>query len=513
MTTTEPAPATAPRPVPAPAGPPATTALLAGLVDRFAGLPVLVVGETFLDGWLAGPSARLSREAPVPVVDVSGTSFDPGAAANTAVNLAALGASPRLLSVVGDDEDGARVVAALVERGVDVTDVLVERGRRTVAKRRVVAGGQMIVRLDTGDDRPVDRVCEDLLLARLTAAWPQVAAVVVGDYDAGLLGERVRARVAALHAGDPTTLVVDARQPRRWAPVRPTAVKPNVGELASLLDEADAVELRASVGRRDTVVARLAHVLLERAGADVVAATLDTEGGVLLQRGHAPVRLATSPAPHSRAAGAGDAFSAALSLALALGAPASDAGRVAAAAAAVTLRREGTSVATATELRHVLSGEVGDEGPVDLQRLAEVVAGHRAAGRRLVVTNGAFDGLHRGHVAFLRQAARLGDVLVVGLNSDEGLTSARGTPPRHPLPDRAAVLSALTVVDHVATFEEGTAHHLLEVVRPDVYVKGGDYTRAMLPEADLVERLGGRVQILDWTDEAVGDGGPWPASP
>ena len=490
--------------------------LLARVVDGLAGLPVVVVGEAFLDGWLSGPSQRLSREAPVPVVGIAGTRLDPGAAANTAVNCAALGADVRLLGVVGDDDDGAALRSALVERGVDVTDVLVEPGRRTVAKRRVVAGGQMVVRLDTGDAGPVAPATAAHLAARLEACWAGAAAVVVGDYDAGVLGPSMRERVASLQRSRPTTLVVDARHPRRWSLAGATAVKPNVEELASLLDDDDAVELRAAVGRRDAVVARLGPTLLERAGADVVAATLDAEGGVLLQRGRSPVRLPTDPAPSSRAAGAGDAFTAAFAGALALGSPAPDAGRLGAAAAAATLGQDGTSVCTASQLRRALSGDTDVDDLLDLERLAEVVAGHRAAGRRLVVTNGAFDVLHRGHLAFLRQARSLGDVLVVGLNSDAGLSAARGAPPRTRLEDRAAVLAALAVVDHVAVFDESTAHHLLEVVRPDVYVKGGDYTRAMLPEADLVERLGGEVELLDWQapQEANGAGAPpWPASP
>ena len=464
---------------------------LLDLVAGARGLPVVVVGDAVLDGWLHGPSSRLSREAPVPVVDITDTRYAPGAAGNTAVNLVALGASVRFLSVVGDDADGELLRAVLRDAGVRDADLLVEPGRTTCAKRRVSAGSQMLTRLDTGTTRAVGGDTRAALAGRLREAAAHSAAVVVSDYGLGLLADGAVELVASL---DHPCVVVDARRPQRWAPARPRAVKPNFAELEALLEP--------GLDRAEQVVA--AAALLHTAfGAEVVAATLDTDGAVVLSGGP-PVRLHTTPQPGGNAAGAGDSFTAALALALAQGAEPALAGELAQRAAQVVVRTPGTTPCTAADLREAVT--VDDQRVGDLERLAQLVGQHRARGRRIVFTNGCFDVLHAGHVAHLREARALADVLVVGLNSDDSVRRLKGADrPVNGVEDRAAVLAGITGVDHLVVFDADTAAELLEVVRPEVYVKGGDYTPEMLPETALVERLGGEVVTLGWVDEHTTD--------
>jgi D-beta-D-heptose 7-phosphate kinase / D-beta-D-heptose 1-phosphate adenosyltransferase len=471
------------------------------LLQRFAGLEVLVVGEAFLDSWVSGPSPRLAREAPVPVVAVESTVSAPGAAANTAANAAALGARVRFLSVVGDDADGAALRRALRERGVPDDDVLAVPGRRTVSKRRVLAGEQMLLRVDDGDTQPPARDVVAALLLRLDALVERCDVVVVGDYDAGLFVPEVLDGLTAVQERSPRLLVVDARTPLRWSRVRPAAVKPNAAEVTSLLDETGSARLAAARGEdRVDAVAGSAGQVLDAAGASVVAVTLDADGAVLLERDRPPHRLYTTPAPPTRSNGAGDSFTAAFALALGAGADASSAAELGAAAATVVVQSAGTTVCSAAELRSAVTTDATDL--LDAVALADAIAAHRAAGRRVVFTNGCFDVLHRGHVAYLNAAKEQGDVLVVGLNSDASVARLKGEGrPVNPVGDRAAVLRALSCVDHLAVFDGDTAADLLEVVRPDVYVKGGDYTAAMLPEAPLVERLGGEVRILDYLED------------
>ncbi len=461
------------------------------LVTGAEGLPVVVVGDAVLDGWLGGPTSRLSREAPVPVVDVERTRYAAGGAANTAVNLAAMGAQVTFLSVVGPDLDGHLLRELLRAAGVDDTDVLAEPGRETCAKRRVSAGGQMLVRFDTGSTAPLGDDLRAALLDRLAATAAGAAAVVVSDYALGLLGEPAVDAVAAL--GHPC-VVVDARHPQRWARVRPRAVKPNFAELEPLL--------APGLDRAERVVAAADRVraLL---GAEVVAATLDGDGAVLLSDGP-PVRLHTTPQPDAHAAGAGDSFTAALALALAQGAEPGQAGELAQRAAQVAVRRPGTTPCTAADLREAVTQH--EQRVQDLGRLADLVAGHRSRGRRVAFTNGCFDVLHAAHVAHLREARALADVLVVGLNGDASVRRLKGADrPVNGVEDRAAVLSGIAGVDHLVVFDADTPAELLEVVRPDVYVKGGDYTPEMLPETALVERLGGEVVTLGWVDETSTD--------
>lgn len=468
--------------------------VLAGFVD----LDVLVIGDAVLDGWLSGPSERLSREAPVPVVGVTETVLAPGAAANTAANVAALGARVRLLSLVGNDPDGALLRSTLRAAQVPDDDLLVAPGRRTLAKRRVLAGTQMLTRVDEGDDGPVEPEVAGRLSERLRQLVPLADVVVVSDYGAGVCGPVLRDVLARCQAADPRLLVVDAREPVRWSTVGATAAKPNAGELCSLLP---GTRLFDGPRSRPEAVEAHAAALLAAAGVDVLAATLDTDGAVILERGRPPHRVYCEPAPHSLAAGAGDSFTAAFALALGCGASVPEAGELAAYAAAVVVRRPGTAACTAGELRHEVTNRSTD-GLLDLDALADAAAAYRRSGRRVVFTNGCFDVLHRGHVSYLNQAKELGDVLVVGVNSDASTARLKGPDrPVNPVEDRAAVLAGLSCVDHLVVFDGDTPADVLAVLRPDIYAKGGDYTAQMLSEAPLVERLGGQVRILDYLED------------
>ncbi len=461
---------------------------LQSLVEGAAGLEVVVVGDAVLDGWLGGRSHRLSREAPVPIVDISVTRYAPGGAANTAANLAALGARVRFLSVIGDDSDGDLLRRALLEAGVDDADVLVEPGRATCAKRRVSAGSQMLTRLDTGDIGLVSGACRRELATRLRAAAATAAAVVVSDYELGLLDDRVVDVVRALQH---RCVVVDARRPLRWAGTAPRAVKPNFEEVEPLLGP--------GLDRAERIVAAADRVR-SALGAQLVAATLDSEGAVLLSD-RPPVRLHTTPEPASHAAGAGDSFTAALALGLGLGADPAAAALLALHAAQVALRRHGTTPCTAAELVEAVGRT--EQHVADLARLADLVRRHRLLGRTIAFTNGCFDVLHPAHVQHLSEARTLADVLVVGLNGDASVRRLKGPGrPFNSVKDRAAVLAGIAGVDHLVVFEADSPAELLEIVQPDVYVKGGDYTPEMLPETALVERLGGTVRTLAWVEDS-----------
>ncbi|NYD39890.1 D-glycero-beta-D-manno-heptose 1-phosphate adenylyltransferase [Actinomycetospora corticicola] len=448
---------------------------------------VVVVGDAVLDCWMTGPSHRLSREAPVPVVEIDRTRCAAGGAANTAVNLAALGARVALVSVVGDDDDGRTLQRLLREAGVDTTGVVVAPGRPTAAKRRIVADDAMVARYDTVP--PADPVA-GFVPALDAALAHRPDATVVCDYAAGALDDDAVAAVAA-RRDRLGVLVVDAHAVARWEPAAPDVVTPNAGEVALLLgrplrgpDRAAAAEAAAGELRR-------------RSGAAAVVATLDRDGAVLLSPDQPAHRTWARPAPESRACGAGDSFTAGLTLALAAGTPAPTAVELAQAAADVVVGRVRTAVCSTADLVARVGASGGSLST--FEEIAALVDGHRAEGRRIVFTNGCFDVVHRGHVAYLNQAKRLGDVLVVALNADEGVTRLKGPErPVNPLADRAAVIGALSCVDHVVGFAEDTPVALLEALRPDVYAKGGDYTPDMLPETPTVQAYGGQVAILDY---------------
>ena len=321
-------------------------------------------------------------------------------------------------------------------------------------------------------------------------------AVVVADYDLGLLGPDAVHRLAARRDRMPL-LVVDAHDPARWAPVRPDLVTPSAAEAALALGEpgptGDRVGWAAARHRR----------LLDRLGAAEVLLTLDVDGAVLLPGAFGPAarRPATHPVAESYACGAGDTFTAAATLAACAGVDPPVRLALAQAAADVAVERAGTAICGTDALTARLAA--ADRGQVLQHReLAAAVREHRRCGHRVVFTNGCFDVLHRGHVAYLRQARGLGDVLVVALNSDASVSRLKGPQrPVNTLADRAGVVGALDGVDLVTAFDADTPIGLIELLCPEVYAKGGDYTPQMLAETPVVERLGGRVRVLDYLSD------------
>ncbi|MCU1474383.1 D-glycero-beta-D-manno-heptose 1-phosphate adenylyltransferase [Amnibacterium sp.] len=446
---------------------------------------IVVIGDALLDRWWAGSAERMSREAPAPVVRIADRADVAGGAANTAVNLAALGADVAIVGAIGDDVGGAALTALLQDAGVDTSGLLRIAGLATTVKTRVAGGGQVLVRVDEGDQ--VDDGTRELVAAAALAATRTADAELVCDYGIGSAVGVVRDALAA-RAERPPVTVVDAHDLAPWSVLGPTAVTPNAGETERLLGH--------PVGPDRVQQAQLLRTeLLAATGAAGVVVTLDRDGTVV----HAPEgtsRTRAHPAPDAMANGAGDTFAAALGLALALGEPLADAAVVAQLAADVVVREPGTSVCTRAAL---LAAVEGPTRVLDAGRLEAALEADRRAGRRIVFTNGCFDVLHVGHTTSLKQAKQLGDVLVVAVNDDASVRRLKG--PGRPIngaADRAGVLAELGCVDYVTVFGDDTAIPLLERIRPDVYAKGGDYTPEMLEETAAVEAYGGTVAILGY---------------
>jgi D-beta-D-heptose 7-phosphate kinase / D-beta-D-heptose 1-phosphate adenosyltransferase len=334
---------------------------------------------------------------------------------------------------------------------------------------------------------------EATLVERLTDRWSRVDVVIVSDYGFGVLSRGLRRALADLRVESERPLVVDARDLPSYAAARPTAVKPNYEEAVSLLQIPAVDGTRAPVEQ----ISGLGDRLLDLTGASVAAVTFDADGALVFERGQPPYRTYSGPVQNSRGPGVGDTFVGVLGLAIAAGGGIRAATELASAAAAVVVGKETTSTCSAAELRQYLSTEGKYiSGSMGLRQLAESL--HRER-KKVVLTDGSFDILHRGHIAHLTQAKELGDVLVVGVNSDESVRRLKGPGrPITPLEDRVEILSALDSVDHLVPFEGDTPNDLIAALRPHVYVKGGDHSKE-LPEA-TAERLAGEVVILPPTN-------------
>ncbi len=465
--------------------------MLSDLIDLFGALNVLVIGDAMMDVYLEGVVQRICREAPCPIVDVFGRKEAAGGAANTALNVRSMGAQATFLSVTGDDEEGRALRRMLEGSGVDIDNFLVEKGRATLTKNRLTSDSRIVMRFDQGTTEPVSKAVEGELIERLCSLFPKMDTVVISDYCYGVITPGLINTLRELQSQAPKTVVVDSRRLTEYRSLGVTSVKPNIEETRGLLGLAEDASPEE--------IARKADRLLDLTGARVAAVTLDSKGALFLERGEKPYRTHAVRAAETNVIGAGDTFTAALALCLALNAPTPAAAEVASAASSVVVEKEGTTQCSAGELKEYLFP--GGKCIYGLERLAERVDRYRGRGLRIVFTNGCFDILHRGHISYLNQAKRLGDVLIVGVNSDAGVRRLKGAGrPVNNLEDRIRVLAALACVDHIIAFEEETPAELIKVVRPDIFAKGGDYTVATLPEAPLVSRLGGQVHILPYVD-------------
>ncbi|MCZ2403148.1 D-glycero-beta-D-manno-heptose 1-phosphate adenylyltransferase [Paenarthrobacter sp. Z7-10] len=489
-----------------------------------------------LDGWWSGSIERFCREAPAPVVEIQRRDYAPGGAANTAMNLAAMGARVRLGGLIGADPAGAMLKALLTDAGVDVSGLQEHPGVTTTTKYRVLSDGQILLRMDDSS-RDFPNSALESLAASVPGLLRECAALVLCDYGTGALQGAVHAALqsavrptapaqiqptdlAQVQPAVPTSMqgrtavaaksdgsafpndpprrpiiVVDAHDPRPWAALSPDLVTPNARETAGLLGR----KLGAGAERAD-VVTNHRQELLTAAGADAVVVTLDRDGTVLLSADGSTHRTWARPAREKQASGAGDTFVAALTIARACELPLTTSVDLAQSAADVVVHSPGTSVCSTADLtRHLASFADTALQPAELERR---IAAERADGRRIVLTNGCFDVLHRGHTRYLTQAKQLGDVLVVALNSDRSVRKLKGPDrPINPESDRAAVIAALSCVDYVTIFDTDTPIPLIAGLRPDIYAKGGDYTAEMLRETQVVQSYGGRVHILDYVAE------------
>ncbi len=477
------------------------------LVRRFRGLRVLVIGDAMLDTYLEGTASRLCREGPVPVVCKTGEYCVPGGAANTAANLRALEAVVFFLSIVGRDTAGTRLRSALLEQGVDDRWIVEDESANTLHKLRIQADGQYVVRFDE-DAQYHSKEIQEQVLAKLKETFIHCDLVVVSDYGYGSISDELIEQIKILHSLHPCPLLVDAKNLYRFRNVGATVVTPNYLEARLLVEHGRFAE--PSVSKLGIDLSEVEHVgrrLLTMIDAEHAAITLAGDGVFLMNRQGITQHIPTHPIIQANDVGAGDSFAAAMALALAAGGSIEESAQIAVDAARIAITKRGTAVVSYQELLQKVSLRDNARlsptsvteacSPEIISRLTEQLGEERLRGKTIVFTNGVFDILHAGHVQFLRQAKELGDVLIVGVNSDRSTQRLKGK--RRPINserDRMALVAALDPVDHVVLFDEDTPTELIRALCPDIHVKGGDYTDEFLPEAESVREVGGRIVIL-----------------
>jgi D-beta-D-heptose 7-phosphate kinase/D-beta-D-heptose 1-phosphate adenosyltransferase len=453
-----------------------------GPFPDFSPTRILVAGDLMLDRYWSGSARRISPEAPVPIVHVGRVEDRPGGAANVALNLAALGCQTLLAGVTGTDEAANILAARLAERGI-----LTLFHRRddvpTITKLRVLSLHQQLIRLDF--EAPLSPLGDDPLPDLVSSELASVDLLVLSDYDKGTLGGAQRLIALARQHGKPVIVDPKGRDFARYRGA--TLLTPNRGELERIVGECPDDATLVERGQR----------LRTELGLEALLVTLGERGLMLLRPDTEPVHLPTRAREVFDVTGAGDTVIATLGAALAAGVALDEACALANCAAGIAVGKLGTATVTARELEQSYHG--AEWHPVlDAESLVAAVAAARAAGERVVMTNGCFDILHEGHVAYLQQAKRLGDRLVVAVNDDASVSRLKGpNRPVNPLEQRMAVLAGLSAVDWVCPFSEDTPRDLICRVKPDLLVKGGDYRPDEIAGADCVAAAGGEVRVLD----------------
>lgn len=464
----------------------------------------IVVGDFMLDELLTGDATRLSPDAPVPVLKVNDQRSSPGGGANLALNLVALHARVVALGVVGVDPEAGVLSGALDARGVSPEGMVPDATRPTTVKRNLIGlaqgrHAQKMFRIDFESSEPIDTQIEDKLLEAFDRALPGASVVCIEDYNKGVCTERVCRLVIewARKAGVP--VFVDPAPIRDYRKYRgATAITPNRTE-AELV-----TGISAGDSGRERHREELARTLLDTLDMDTVVLTLDKDGALFVERDTpGAVHVPTVAREVYDVTGAGDMMLAALAAGRANGLEWIDAVRFANAAAGLEVEIFGVAPIPLEKIHDdLLTQRTSALGrPRTLGEIGVQVRAARQAGRSVVFTNGCFDVLHAGHVSLLQRCAELGDMLIVGLNDDRSVHALKGEGrPINNQNHRAYLLSALQCVDSVVLFGEDTPIKLIEAIRPDVLVKGGDYTPAGVVGASIVEGYGGRVVILDLID-------------
>ena len=446
---------------------------------------ITVIGDVMLDRFWSGASRRVSPEAPVPVVNVSGQEDRAGGAGNVAVNLAELGVTVSLVGLCGDDEH-ARALRSCVESAGVRWNVMPCKAD-TIVKLRVLSRNQQLLRMDF--EETLAPYANDLFLRYAQQHLADADLVILSDYAKGTL-QLVQPLLAYCREAGKRTLV-DPKGTDFERYRGATLMTPNLSELEAVVGPCDTDE-----------------ALVEKAGnlratleLDAILVTRSEAGMTLIERDGPAQHLTASAQEVFDVTGAGDTVIAVMAGGLSAGLSMADAARYANHAAGVVVAKLGTASVTPEELEHAISDrdlDSFDRRPSEdevLSRLSKC----RAAGQRIVMTNGCFDLLHPGHIRYLQQAAKLGDLLIVAVNDDDSVRRLKGAGrPVNTVEDRMAVLAALEAVDFVLPFSEDTPERLIDLVAPDTLVKGGDYTVEQIAGHESVLARGGDVIILDF---------------
>lgn len=461
-------------------------------IENFTSTRILCVGDVMLDRFVRGTISRISPEAPIPILHIKEEVVVLGGAGNVVRNLEALGAEVSFISVVGEDEEGIHVQNLLKKSSRINAYLMVDPNRTTTTKTRFISLNQQILRTDQEQTQPLNSLLEAKILKSFKEHISSHDLVILSDYAKGIFSfQGLQSLIQeATHHGKPVLVDPKGHDYRRYKGA--TLLTPNQSELS--------IASHAPIQNKEEVVS-VAKNMVREYDFSAMIVTHGPEGMTLVEASGNTEYLPTQALEVFDVSGAGDTVIATLAISLSAGASLSEAMSLANRAAGIVVAKIGTAVVHQDELLAALHHqEIQDHEHkiVSWQKAQDLIQKWKHLGNRIVFTNGCFDLLHPGHVSLLKQAKRVGDRLVVGLNADQSIQNLKGPtrPIQHEIA-RAFVLSSLESVDLVVLFEEDTPLELIQTLKPDVLVKGADYTIDKVVGAPFVQSYGGQVLLVD----------------
>lgn len=454
----------------------------------FTKIKVLVIGDVMLDQYWFGTTKRISPEAPVPVVHIGTEEYRPGGAGNVALNIAALGGNSTIMGIIGADS-AANILQQQLQANAVNCALIVSLNNPTISKLRVLSDNQQLIRLDKEQNFTADQVAQQALQQQLVAQITEHNVLIISDYNKGSIRD-INAVIAIARENNILVLLDPKHHDAAYC-AGASVITPNFKEFQTMVGECATPE----------IMVQQAQVLIKAHNIANIVITRGAEGMTVVSATGAVAHIATEAHEVFDVTGAGDTVIAVIALGLARGMDIIKAAELANIAAGIVVSKVGTATASITELLEAAYNKYHDysAGITDATGLQQLLHAAKVKGETIVFTNGCFDILHPGHVKYLEQAKALGTRLIIGVNDDASVVKLKGpTRPINTLEDRMIVLAGLKSVDWVVPFSEDTPENLIKMVRPDVLVKGGDYSDVtQIVGADYVLSYDGIVRVLD----------------
>ena len=451
---------------------------------------ILVIGDLILDEYIWGSVNRISPEAPVPILETKSENLTLGGAANVANNLVALGCEVHLVGAIGQDEKGDKLLTLIEEKNISSKGIFRFVYRPTTSKIRVIAHNQQVLRIDKEDNRPITEETENKIIKFINKTLPDMDIVICSDYRKGILTEKVFSAITHRAKNSKKSVIVDPKSSNFELYKDATIITPNQFE----------VEKAVPIKIQDKIdLDRAAEYLLNLTHAESLLITRGKDGMTLYLNKEKPIDISTQAKEVFDVTGAGDTVVSVLAMALAAGFDYPDAAWLSNMAASIVVGKVGTAIVTLNEINEFLQEEMlqTSKSILKLEELKNIVSLAKSIGKTVVFTNGCFDLIHGGHIEFLQKAREKGDLLVVGLNSDKSVKLIKGDGrPIKSEKERANIISALKYVDYITIFDEATPEEVIREVRPDILVKGDDYTIGEVVGREIVEGYGARVELI-----------------